>query len=177
MPSEIKPPLLSLLFAVVGVLCLGAAVHFYAARSATTAVKSAKEGTPPMSDKPNVPGKNSPNISAAGNVTIGHVGDVYNKPPPPQLRIVNEQIAREANGAVVRTITLEVAADTTPSTVTLQVIGEDIIEGDVRASSGILYNQMTGDTLFQVDVPNPRGQMQLILKTKTDKPLKIGYQF
>jgi hypothetical protein len=59
--------------------------------------------------KPNSPatnknvGKNSPNISAGGNVTIGHIGDVVNTPTASLQKPVDEKLPGFASGMMVQT--------------------------------------------------------------------------
>ena len=50
-------------------------------------------------------GKNSPNISSGGNVTIGHIGDIINQPPEPSRskRPLDEKLPGFASGLMVQT--------------------------------------------------------------------------
>src|SRR5947208_1784310 len=64
---------------LIGAAALAAGAVFWQAQVAKGQAERpyAEHGNRPVDDKP-VPSKNSPNVSAGGNITIGHIGDVIN---------------------------------------------------------------------------------------------------
>jgi hypothetical protein len=135
---------------------------------------------PSVTDKPE-PGKNSPAISAGGNITIGHIGDtIVNQAPKPELKLGASKSQKNPDGTYTVSIEAEIVSPYPPSSLLLEAWGVGIVSFEaVPQRTGM---QMTGHTGIRPDhafttLMQPFGKYLFIAQTKEPINIELRYDF
>jgi hypothetical protein len=129
-------------------------------------------------------GKNSPTISAGGNVTIGHIGDVtINQASQPQLRLLDQKDYTQPDGTHATVFTIEIVAQLTPAFLAIDLIADGILNANILppsvngVSTIMLRNKRISSTGYHAELTSPRGRYIVTVQTKGQTPVKLTYQF
>jgi hypothetical protein len=143
---------------------------------------------PSVTDKPEpykpAQGKNSPNISAGGNVTIGHIGDVtINQANQPELKLLEQTESVDADGRHLTVFTIEIVSQVTTSFLAIEILAEGLLSAHIMpppvggVSSMMLRNKRVAPNAFYAELTSPRGKYFVTVITKERTPVRLGYQF
>jgi hypothetical protein len=122
------------------------------------------------------PGKNSPNITVGGNVTIGHIGDVnINQAPAPELKIVGERMVENK-----KYVTVAVVSPYAPGQLILSAEGDGVTGGDINPlDAGIIqfgHREEPNKVTFYIQSPTRRYDIG-ITSSKPTAPVNLRYEF
>jgi hypothetical protein len=125
--------------------------------------------------------KNSPTISAGGNVTIGHIGDVtINQAPQPELKLGPQKAGKNADGTFALTVEAEVISPYPPGSMRLEAWAPGIMELQaVPQRSGM---SMTGHSGVRPEyafttLMQPFGKYLIVVRTKEAANIDLKYDF
>jgi hypothetical protein len=156
------------------IFALGAYWKAWPTNSTDTMTNSAS-----ATEKP-VPGKNSPTISAGGNVSIGHVGDVnINAAPAPQLKLIGERLVPNADGTVARYITVQVVSPYPPNQLVLSAEANDLVTADLNPldMGMVQYGHRQDGNKYTFFIQSPAGRYDVGVHTKKDTPVRVDFSF
>jgi hypothetical protein len=142
---------------------------------------------PPHSD-PSIPAtpqgpsmKNSPNISAGGNITIGHIGDtIINQAMQPELKLSATKSIRNADGTSTLTTEAEIISPFPPGSMRLEAWAPGILSLD--AAPQRIGMSMTGHSGVRSDhafttLVQPFGKYLIVVRTKEPTNVDLRYDF
>lgn len=163
-----------------GLIWLGYVINPAIAQAPATEISKPKEDTmAPDAEKPI--NKNSPNISAGGNVTIGHIGDTtINQAPKPDLRFGGSKSVRNADGSFTVTIEFDVISPYPPASLLVEVWAPGIKSFEiVPQRTGGVFGGPSGvrmDHAFST-IMQPFGRNLLVVNLKELAKLDVRYDF
>lgn len=167
-------PLLTIISGLI-VVALGVGWHIYLSKTTALAGETA-----PTAAMPDDNGKNNVTISGSNNqVTIGHIGDVINQAPAPELTL-GSVTRKETSNGYETVIDAEVLSPYPVGTLNLEAWAPGITRFEAQMQrSG---TQMTGHSGVRPDyaftsVQNAFGKYKLYIQTPHAENIEIKYGF
>jgi hypothetical protein len=127
-------------------------------------------------------GKNSPNIIAGGNVTIGHIGDItIDQAPQPQFRLVSiGETIKNPDGTFTATAEAEVISPYPPGNMRLEAWAPGILRLNVIPQRSGMSQQghsgLRSDHAFTT-LMQPFGKYRITVQTKDAAKIELKYGF
>jgi hypothetical protein len=134
---------------------------------------------PPLSNAAS--SKNSPNISAGGNVTIGHIGDMtINQAPQPELKLSGTKSLKNPDGTFSLTTEAEIVSPYPPGSLRLEAWAPSILSFDAIPQR--VGMSMTGHSGLRLDhafttLMQPHGKYLVVVRTKEPANIDLRYDF
>jgi hypothetical protein len=128
-------------------------------------------------------GKNSPTISAGGNVTIGHIGDItINQAPAPKLELIDSARTQNSDGTFDSHFILRVVSPYPPSRMQIVARAPGVLAVNIMADgTGSLSNKSTGvakdESYGVVALSSMNKRFRLTVKTKSASDISLESAF
>jgi hypothetical protein len=142
---------------------------------------------PNLAEKPSpnnsTSGKNSPNITAGGNVTIGHIGDVtINQAPAPKLELIESIRKQNADGTFDSQFVVGVISPYPPSRMEIVARAPGVLGINIMADgTGTLSNKtvdVAKDASYGiVAISSMNKRFRLTVKTKSASDISLESAF
>jgi hypothetical protein len=122
-------------------------------------------------------------------VSIGQIGGItartvtINPPMRPELRIIGKTETDNVDGTHTVVIRTEVVSPITPGLLAIQIAAEEIQNVSIVAPprDGVSVMQMrnvrSGPNSFSAEIPSPRGEYDISVKTRVPSPIRIDATF
>jgi hypothetical protein len=135
------------------------------------------DGVKVVRDQP----KNSPNITAGGNITIGNIGDTtVNQAPKPELKFGGSRTQKNPDGTYTATLEAEIVSPYPPATLLVEAWNAGIVSFDaIPQRSGLAMGGPSGvrsDHAFATMV-QPFGKVHFVVVTKDVPHIELRYDF